>query len=602
MQLWPFRSARTSDNPAPDTVSTTSRLQQLLLVCHGDDPQGQAILENICKALDFAKIRFSILDLGRRTAWPALEAYSSIILCTEMIWALEQEKALKLDAYVRSGGGMVVAYRCWNCHLAELFGAGRGMPEPAIAVSTGLSFEAEVFTGSAGLRIDDTDWFFEHSRFHIECADLSPDSVILMKDLAENPILWRREFGAGRIAYWNTGILYCRALRGFIIQSVLDSMEIGVSAIAGFAMFHIDDFPTSLSDARLDPVATEFAGLDWDGFFFGVWHEDMMALRAKYDLKYSWYTVMNYHDVDNGSPADLTAPAVLSGKEILLKRFSRIRQYAKEDEFGFHGYNHEALTTDSWPDMAILKSKLSLARSLWKDCVPAPLPTSWVPANNWYHAGHVRALKATFPEVSVVCGLFSSGDAAMGEFREFGPEPWESELLCLPRETYGYVLRPETKMMMLSQIAGMGIWTHFVHPDDIYDVPSSSGKTVDCRNPEALGWRNSNADGQAGLRSQLDKWIAQVRSMYPWLEFVTTSQAESKYRSYVDNHLDVRVTGKKIEIVNRSSGLYFLRTRNNISLEASAGSDVMDKRQLEDGLLHVVRSSAGGGTFYIQDG
>ena len=71
-------------------------------------------------------------------------------------------------------------------------------------------------------------------------------------------------------------------LRGFILQTVLASMGAGVSAAGGFAMFHVDDFPTSISDARLEPVATEFGDLDWDGFMFDVWHADMMALRASW--------------------------------------------------------------------------------------------------------------------------------------------------------------------------------------------------------------------------------------------------------------------------------------------------------------------------------
>jgi hypothetical protein len=599
MEFWPFRGSLPAGKPAPAAVS--GHFQELLVVCHGDDPQGQAILENICTALDFAKIRFSILDLQRRSAWPALESFSSIVLCTELIWELESEKASRLDSYIRAGGGMVIAYRCWNEHLSEMLGTGKGASEPRMHLTTGLTFDKEIFPGSSGLTIDDSDWFFQHSRFDIERADLSPDCNILMSDLAGCPILWSRDIGNGRLVYWNTGILFCRALRGFIVQSVLDAMEVGVSAIAGFAMFHIDDFPTSLWDARLEPVTTEFPELDRDSFFFGVWHEDMMALRAKHDLKYTWYAVMNYHDVDNGPGADPLAPAAVSGREILKRRFCRMQKAAEDDEYGFHGYNHEPMTGDSWPDPATLRSKLSLARELWKDTVPAPFPASWVPANNWYHADHVRALKEVFPEISVVCSLFSSGDAEMGEYREFGSEPWERALLCLPRETYGYVLRPELRMMMLSQIAGMGIWTHFLHPDDIYDIPGASDETTYCRNPETLGWRTSKADGRAGLYTQLDEWIAQVRSSYPWLEFSTTSHAEAKYHAHVNNHVDVRKSGEEIEIRSRSEGLFYAKTRKGTFLVAGTGGDVVDRRQLEEGFLHVVRCSAGGGVFYIQD-
>lgn len=601
MRIWPFAGSRASGNSASDYDSPSGGVQELLLVCHGKDHDGQLIMENICAALDFSKIWFSVLDLDTQRTWPALETFSSIILCTELISQMDREKAYRMDAYVRGGGGVVVAYRGWNENLSHMFGSRQDMAKPAIRRTTGLSWDGEVFPGAAGLKVRDSDWLFEHSSFDIERADLSPDCNIFMSDLANRPILWSRDVGDGRLVYWNTGVLHCRALRGFILQSVLDSMAIGVSAIAGFAMFHIDDFPVSLSDARLEPVASEYPGLDWDGFFFGAWHEEMMALRDRHDLKYTWYTVMNYHDVDTGSGADGFTSAMESGCEILQQRFGHIRSFADGDEYGFHGYNHEPMVEESWPDPATLRTKLSLARTLWADTVPAPLPTSWVPANNWYHAEHARMLKAVFPEITVVCGMYSSGDPRMGEYREFGPEPWEEGLLCLPRETYGYVMRPEVRMMMLSQIAAMGVWTHFVHPDDIYDIPAKLDEAAYRRNPDALGWQSSQADGKAGLVIQLDNWIAQIRGTFPWLEFFTTSEAEGKYRAHMDNHVDVRITEKTIEISSGSAGLFYAKTRMDVALVAGKGGEVVDRRRLDNGCLYVIRCSAGGGVFHLED-
>jgi len=600
MRIWPFAGSRASDNSAFDTVSTSGDGQQLLLVCHGKDHDGQLIMDNICAALDFGKVWFSVLDLNVQSTWPALDTFSSVILCTELISQLDREKARRLEAYIRVGGGVVVAYRGWNEHLSHMFGSQRDAAKPAIRMTTGLSCDREVFPDAAGLRLTDSDRLLEHSRFDIKRADLSPDCAVFMSDLTDNPILWTRDIGDGRLVYWNTGVLHSRALRGFIIQSVLDSMAVGVSAIAGFAMFHIDDFPASLSDARPQPVAREYPELDWDGFFFGPWHEDMMALRTRHDLKYTWYTVMNYHDVDTRSGADCFTPAMESGRDILQQRFGHIRSIADGDEYGFHGYNHEPMVEQSWPDPATLKTKLALARTLWADTVPAPLPTSWVPANNWYHADHARLLKQVFPEISVVCSMYSGGNPANGGYREFGPEPWEDGLLCLPRETYGYVLQPEARMMMLSQIAAMGVWTHFLHPDDIYDIPAEPGEAVFRRNPETLCWRSPRTDGKAGLVTQLEEWIGRVRATFPWLDFVTTSQAEARYRAHIDNQVDVRITAQTIEISSGSEGLFYAKTRKGIALVPGRGGEVVDRRHLDTGVLHVVRCSAGGGIFHLE--
>lgn len=594
MYRWASRHrGRAEKGGAPESA----RYQEVLIVCHSGDLHGLSVMENICTGLEFAKIRFCVLDLQRQKTWPSLERFSSVVLCTEMIWELDSAKAARLENHVRTGGGLLVAYRCWHEQLSELFGAGVNGPEPDMHLTSGLHFEKEVFPGIAGLTIDDHDWLFEHSRFDIEPRDLSPEVTTLASDLAGRPILWTRTFGEGRLGYWNTGVLFCRALRGFIIQTILGTMRLGVGAIAGFGMFHVDDFPTSLSDARLEPVTREFPDLDWNGFFFGVWHEDMMALRDRHGLRYTWYTVMNYHDVDTADGADPLASAAVSGQEILAARFEHVRRIEAGDEYGFHGYNHEPMTAESWPSLATVRTKLEAARRLWETTVPAPMPTSWVPANNWYHAEHVRILKEVFPELSAICGLFSSGEPEFGEYREFGPEPWEPSLLCLPRETYGYVLKPELQMMMLSQIAGMGIWTHFVHPDDVYDIPTSPSGTGYNRNPDELMWRaRGNADAP-GLLAQLDGWLGRVTSAFPWLEFLTSSQAESRYRNHLSSTLSILATDDRVQIRTSTGGLFYVRTGKDIALSSADGGEVLGRTLVADGVLHVVKCAEGGASF-----
>lgn len=578
----------------------TRRIQELLIICHSGDPDGLATMNNICTGLEFSKIPFAVLDIKRNTAWPTLDAYDSILICTELIFQLEPKKAERLRSYVHAGGGLFVGYRCWSEHLSDLFGFADSIREPDMHDTAGLSFCTEIFPDATGLRITEADWDLDNNHFDVEASELLSSCKIIVTDLEERPIAWRLTFGKGRIVYWNTSVLFCRALRGLILHTIMDTMPVAASAITGFAMLHVDDFPPSLSDTVAEPVASEFPGLDWNGFFFDVWHKDMMALKAKHGLKFTWYVVMNYGDVDNNPNADLNSLAIKSGEEILARRFEYVSEFEDDDELGFHGYNHDPLVAESWPDLAILRSKLKLARELWQNAVPAPMPTSWVPANNWYHADHIRILKEVFPEISVVSCLFSVGDFENGEFREFGPEPWEDSLLCVPRETYGYSQSPEGKMMMLSQIAGMGVWNHFLHADDIYDIPVSSGKTTYHRNHEMRLWRAPNGDGKPGLYQQLDKWITQVRDLFPWLEFVTTSQAAERYRAHVQNNSSVFISDKCVEIHSEIESLFYIKIKAGLSIHPDKGGELIDCRPVDEGILNVVRCSVGTTLFQIK--
>ncbi|MCC0015211.1 MAG: DUF2194 domain-containing protein [Rhodobiaceae bacterium] len=574
-------------------VAQRTHLQQVLIISHSADASGMDVMDNLCTALEFGKIGFAVIDIARSVPLPALDAFDSIVICTERIWELGDEKSASLEKHVRDGCGMLAAYRCWSEELSAVFGMGSADLAPAMHTTTGLSFDTELFPGTAGLKVGNARWEFDHSRYDVSAEQLQPDCQILARDSGKRPVAWSRRHGEGRVVYWNTEVLFCRALRGFLLQSVLGTMAVGVSAAAGFAMFHVDDFPVSLSDERREPVASEFPDLDWNGFFFGVWHADMMALREKHGLKYTWYTIINYSDVDNRADADPASFAITSGPEILARRFQAVETVASDDEYGFHGYNHEPLVEGVWPDLATLERKLTMARQLWQGIVPAPLPTSWVPANNWYHPDHVRLIRKVFPEIREVCGIFSTGEAGMGEYREFGPEPWDHSLTCLPRETYGYALTPEVRMMMLSQIAAMGMWTHFVHPDDIYDIPSGSDDNSYRRNAHGQLWRATNAQGTPGLLPQLEAWITQVRSLFPWLDFVTTSEAAARYRAHLEASVNVLVSPMGVEVHCDAGGLFQVRSDAGTKIAADNGAKVIDQRATANGTLNLVRCRPG---------
>lgn len=586
--FWPFRRARPRRK-----AGTGGRRQRLLVVCHREDADGLSVMDNLCAGFALARLDFSVLDIGVTAAWPDLRSFAAVVICTENVGGVPDRVASDLEAYVRGGGGVLVAFRCMAAPLAGLFGLAIPAAPPRFHVTSGLIVEEDMFPGTRGLTIADEDWALEHDRFDVGRGDLSPDAIVLASDGEARPVVWRRTCGAGTVVYWNTGVLAGRALRGFGVQSALDAMRIGVSAMGGFAMFHIDDFPPSISAVRQEPLATEFPDLDWTGFAFDVWQHDIRDLAAKFDLRYTWYTVMNYHDVDNRAGADMSAPAVADGLRVLRERFARIGAIPDGDEYGFHGYNHDPIIAASWPKPDALKAKFQCARAMWKSAVPAPMPESWVPANNWYHPRHVRILKDVFPEIATVCGLFSTSRTELGGFRDFGPEPWEPTLLCLPRETFGYVQTPALRLLMLSQIAGLGVWTHFIHPDDIVDIPRPGVDGGYCRNPDALMWRACNAAGTPGLLSRLEDWVGEVRTRFPWMTFLTTSQAVAAWRGHMESAFTVEIFDGNIEVTGNGGMRICVRTDPETQVHCLDASTIVHMDEYPLFNLYVISLSDG---------
>lgn len=568
-----------------------------MIICHGDDHTGMQALDNMCVGLEFAKIPFSLVDLKVFNTLPQLQKYSSVLLFTERVAGFDKATFDRLKGYVGAGGGLFVGMRCWNRHLCDLFGLSQAGGEPALNESAGLVFDKEIFPGLSGLKLTENNYVFCNSRYQIGSENLDAGCRVVARDLALNPLCWTHNYQNGRVVFWNTDIFYCRALRGIFLHSVFTTMKTAVAALAGFAMLHFDDVPPSLADTVGEPVASEFDGLDWNEFHFGIWAKDMMALKTKHDLKYTWYVVMNYADANTGADADMSAYETTSGQQELALRFQHMGRVDDDVEFGLHGYNHEPMIKDCWPDEEMLVRKLKLARELWHSEVPAPTPVSYVPANNWYHRDHIRQLKQVFPEITSVCSLFSMGEEERGEYREFGAEPWENSLLCLPRETYGYFQKPETRMMMLSQIAAMGVWTHFMHADDVYDTPANSGDPRYCRNPDARNWRAPNKDGLAGLYHAFDDWITQVKELFGWMEFVTTSSAEKRFQAHVENNAAVFTSDNRVEIHCSADSLFYIRTGEGVALTGEKPAQVVDTRLVDGGVLNVVRCAAGCNVF-----
>ncbi|MAY60592.1 MAG: hypothetical protein CML29_00110 [Rhizobiales bacterium] len=566
-------------------------LQQVLILCHSDDPVGIRAMNNLCAGLDFSRIEFVVTDIQRLAAWPSLDAFSVVVLSTSMLSKVSPDRFDAIRAFVEKGGGLVAACRLWHPKLAGLF----GLPEtkPALSVSEGLVVRGELFPGLASLHSDIPGWNFRHSRIPTAAGSLPADCDVLADDGDGQPVLWMRDVGEGRVFYWNTASTDRRVLRGLVLQTVLGASGCGVGAIGAFAIFQIDDFPPSLSDEIREPVAREYPGVDQTEFLFDIWHRDMLALKRKHDLRFTYYAIANYFDIDTAPGADLKAPAVRSGAESFQVRFKRSLGIAADDELGFHGYNHEPLIADHWPDLEVLHAKLEIARKIWLENAPGGPPRSWVPANNWFQASHIATLAEVFPEIGIVCSLAAAGHYRLGEQREFGPEPWHPSLLGLPRQTFGYVATDRVKLAMLSQIAAMGVWSHFIHPDDVYDVPSDGEEADYQRNAEWRFWRQPNESGLPGLFNELDAWLTEARALFPWLEFVTTSEGAERYRDHMANEVEVRHGNDRVLITSTSGGDFYLRTRADTDAVVMRGGRVLDRRNVSGGALHVVRCDPG---------
>ncbi|EKF18631.1 DUF2194 domain-containing protein [Nitratireductor pacificus] len=563
------------------TGARREREQRILLLTNSADAYASGLRDNALKALDYARLRADCWDMAGAEMMPRLDRYSCLLLCSEFLNRLDRHAVGRIRAYVAAGGGIAVIYRGWHRELADLFGIDddRQWPGFRLAGDAGLSFVSDLMPGFAGLSLSGED-MAGHAPY-----DFLPQSAatIVATDGEGRALAWLKRAGEGRVLYWNTAVLAVPAARGLIVQSVACVQQRTVLPIANVGLVHVDDFPPADMDTLPEPAASEFPGMKPAAFYYDVWHADMTALARRFGITYTYFAILDYAGAnpgDGGSPARAMPP-----------QFERtaVREAARDGELGLHGYNHNSLTVEHWDSPEAMRTSLETVRGAWQDWPGQRLPFSYAPPNNEYDETGARALAAAFPEIGAICSTYGHGDYEHGGSREFGPEPWAETLFAVPRATSGMEMHPQSRFEMASQIETFGVWTHFIHPDDVFDTPEREPGAGQWRNPEALPWR-----GAHGLLGRFASWLASVGQAYPWLRYMDTRSAVPMLEAHLRRDYAVGF-GENHVRVEAGEGAYFRFRSNDLTRINPAGvanAELIDVDEHDGFAVYTLRATA----------
>jgi len=504
--------------------------QRFLIVHDSADRFGEMCYQQTTKALDYAKMAYESFDLSGAEELPELDAYSGLVFATELINKLDEEACHKIKGFVAGGGSLAVLYPGWNPYLGDLFGIAN-QPE-LVETESGLRFEEDFSPGVKGLELPEERF----PSLPTLDAVLTGDNEVMVTSVTHGkPLMWQRRYGKGRVLFWNAQWLSDMETRGFIVQSILATPGLAVSSIANIGAIFIDDFPQDSSTQKLEPIKTEY-DLSTVDFYNQVWFPDMVNLARQYDLKYTGVVLFNYNGKTK-PPFDFGgwehAKIKIGWQEVPYGVFYGQKISQDEDwELGLHGYNHESLTLGDWGSPENMVAALEAAKRRWQEDSLGELPFTYVPPHNIYDKAGMEALARAFPSIKVVAGM-AIGDFKEGSAREFGPEPWNDNLFDIPRWTWGHELDGENRFRLLSEMGTFGIWTHFIHPDDVFHTPQNYPHADEWRNPNSLPWRGDHTGKKDGLYYRFVDLLDYVRKHYPWLRYMTTREAYRELRRYL---------------------------------------------------------------------
>ncbi len=438
-----------------------------------------------------------------------------------------------LSSTLHSGGGLVSLKQGNFDKLAPLL----GMRDYSVASTTqeGYRFKPGFILGEDYEPRDDALSWDPGPRLP------ATDATILASSTnGRVPLLWSAKRDGGTVLVWNWNSLDIGDYQGAILESFLYVRPAGIAATAGVAMMDIDDFPLPMYNVVKPPLSIE----DTD-FYSKVWWPQMRRIFGSRGIPFSAYVVFNYNDK--------TSPPFPNGEFYSAKGQQSV-EIGREilnssNELGLHGYNHISLTMQKtpvnarpWPSINDMVRGLTEARREWINLFGShTLPFSYVAVNNIISKDGIEAIHRAFPTIHVISALRSGG--AEETATPFGPDPDIPGIYFIPRNSWGYQDSQDARMRVSSAMSGPGIWTHFVHADDVFDKYRSEG----------MSWDQ--------LRSNFVDMLDFAKRNYPWVRYLTIRDGYAALQEMDDRQAAFRWSGGNLEI-HGTPGL-LLRVRLN---------------------------------------
>jgi len=565
----------------PESVSASipgdSVFNKYLILSDAGESNSIGTLKQVERVLQYMKIDYDSLDISDSYGIDP-DKYCCIIFSFESLDFLED--LITYIDFVRKGGSLIFALRpVIDPHFREIssflgIDSFDGIEDNA----RGIKVEAPLLAG-----IDEFEYdlgFIQNSSINVKLKK-SSNTRSYLSTFNGISLLWQTDYGKGRFVVFNGTMLNEKSNRGVLTAAISLSRDIIVYPIANIKMVHIDDFPAPIPRGIDESIMEEF-NRTIPQFYREVWWSDMIRLAKKYDLKYSGFVIENYGD-NTEPPFEMTGR--LDGENMLV--------YGKEllnlgGEIGLHGYNHQSLAPEGfikqdlgyncWASQEDMEKAMEALIGFIHSVFRNYSLKAYVPPSNILSDMGRAAVIATNEELDVIASVYlpnMEGDVYCQEF-EIAPDG----IIEFPRISSGYHYGPEEMWSIYNGLNTHGIFSHFIHPDDILDPDRSRDKS----------WSELSKDFEM-IFDDIDK-------NYSWLNSYTISEGARELIKYIEIVPYIEYSDNEINIYCenfRPDAYFIMRTSKNIS-----GSDNIEYRRF-NGNSYVLTLKESHGSIELED-
>ncbi len=501
------------DTAAEEPLQVTETTEPRALVLYSPQRQDSVGCEkNIRLALKHLRIEADSLELTR-TQSVSYTDYDMVILASAY-WEDElTDSSARLMNYVEGGGQLLLAT------VPESIGAQFDTSYRRMGIVDfgdylnydTITFAEELLPGLKG-RTFSGDTFAD-----VALTVTLEDSACIYawaKDAEgrSTPLIWSYDCGQGRVTVFNSTSGRGDFWRGIVAGCINTLSDTVMYPVINALCIFIDDFPSPQYESESDVVREEYNRSARE-FYRDIWWPDMLQIAKAYGDVYTGLFVATYNAETDPARQTYTESAteLYFGNSLLKNGY----------EMGAHGYNHQPLTLAGgtpaelsytpWASEQDMAASLQTLRGITAQLFPAVTLRSYVPPSNYLSEEGRRAVIQALPDLEVISGIYTNEEEE-GEVYVQDFTVAEDGIAEFPRVSSGMAPDDYEQMSALSALGLYGAFSHFIHPDDIFDLERGGGKS----------WEE--------LYRSYCAFMSDIHKTFPWLRPLSATEAGDALR------------------------------------------------------------------------
>jgi hypothetical protein len=500
------------------------------------------------KTANYAKLPYkrTFITAFNNNPAPAPSTRVLVILDSKTI---NEEGMTAIINFVASGGTLVLLQASQDARSGYLSGVMQNAPYTINDKASGMVFKNNFIPLMEG-----KSYANNNVNYGLMAENYAPAVEILATAIndPDYPAIIKNKIGNGNVITFNNTMSPDKQDRGIFFAAILSGLEQVPYPIANVSAVFLDDFPSPMYRIAKEPIKSEF-NVTADHFYTNIWWPDMLALAKRHGLKYTAMTCFDYRNriappFTTTEWDDLTG--TYDGKRQVSSDWLMHQVVKSGHELAFHGFNHVSLKEDQWDNPDFMEISIMAANKKWITSNYGRLPVSYVPPSNDIDSTGIASVFEGMPSLKYVCSVYL-GNFEDGGDREYDNEPYENRLFDFPRITSGYDIPQQAAFDQQSLYLYTGIWSHFVHPDDVYQIKDASNEVskgaYGYRNISNLGWQKSK-NGSDGMLPRFERYIKKIKQTYPLTRFLTVEEAAFETQRWRRRNYEHKVNGNSYTV------------------------------------------------------